>query len=153
MMLPESMKSWSKNDYPNSQYQQLQPLRDAIPRAAQVLWAGQSADSVWFLLNRPNYLSVTQTTGMLFSRPMALESARRARAIRQIVPERVFLDWEAADVLWLSVAQQQAICASGAIDYLVTPAELSQTVAVARVQPNSQASSGLKLSAYRCAKN
>jgi hypothetical protein len=56
------------------------PWRDVIPADSVVWVAGEpnAAGFVWFTLQRPSYLSVDQSAGVLFSRATAAEIRRRA---------------------------------------------------------------------------
>jgi hypothetical protein len=56
------------------------PWRERIPADASVWVAGarNSAGFVWFTLQRPNYVSVNQSAGVVFSRATAAEIRRRS---------------------------------------------------------------------------
>jgi hypothetical protein len=106
-----------------------------------VFW-GESPLSSWVLLNRPNYLSATQTSGMIFSRESALELQHRALALRDFVGPPTFLSWAGAGAhLSLSPEQLQGICRLAAFNYLVTSVDLG-------MQPVAALD---KLKLYRCA--
>lgn len=57
--------------------------RSAIPPDSNVLVvpAHNSASFAWFTLERPSYLSVDQSSGVVFSRATALEVVRRSRVL------------------------------------------------------------------------
>lgn len=55
------------------------PFQPFIPETAQVYWH-EAVASTWMLLKRPNYYSVHQGAGLLFSRDTAIEYARRRDA-------------------------------------------------------------------------
>jgi hypothetical protein len=60
--------------------------RRAIPPTANV-FVDDGSDSplfAWFTLRRPNYLSIDQSAGVVFSRKTALEIARRAEVLRPL---------------------------------------------------------------------
>ncbi len=61
--------------------------RTAIPAASNVLTLGvhNPAGFVWFTLGRPSYLSVDQSSGVVFSRATALEVLRRSQVLSPLV--------------------------------------------------------------------
>jgi hypothetical protein len=66
--------------------------RSAIPPTANVLIVPtrNSASFAWFTLERPNYLSVDQSAGVVFSRATALEIRRRSQVLLPIMKP----DWQ-----------------------------------------------------------
>jgi hypothetical protein len=66
--------------------------RNAIPPTSNVLMVptGKSASFAWFTLERPNYLSVDQSAGVVFSRATALEIRRRSQVLLPIMKP----DWQ-----------------------------------------------------------
>jgi len=69
------------HQFPPQQLARFGGFRERIPPGSNVFWP-ESPVAVWILLERPSYLSVIQTSGMVFSRPSALELERRADALR-----------------------------------------------------------------------
>jgi hypothetical protein len=66
--------------------------RRAIPPSANV-WvesAHNSAAFAWFTLERPSYLTVDQSSGVVFSRVTALEVRRRSQALQSVMDP----DWK-----------------------------------------------------------
>ena len=61
--------------------------RAAIPVASNVLTLGvhNPAGFIWFTLGRPSYLSVDQSSGVVFSRATALEVRRRSEVLSPLV--------------------------------------------------------------------
>jgi hypothetical protein len=59
-------------------YAQFADWRATIPPGVNVLWPSSPA-MVWFVLERPSYLSVVQSAGVIFSRNLAIEGMQRAR--------------------------------------------------------------------------
>jgi hypothetical protein len=59
-------------------------FKEAIPFDAVVYWEGNGAVYTWFLLNRSNYISETQTAGTVFNKGTAFEGARRAQHVSSI---------------------------------------------------------------------
>lgn len=57
---------------------------------APVLW-GATADQTWFLLREPAFVSLTQASGLLFSREQALEWRRRMDQVHGLVPDHGWL--------------------------------------------------------------
>lgn len=81
----------------NSQYEQA--LRDSfavwrehIPPGHDVMWTsedspwGDGATNTWLLLERPAFLSGTQSPNALFSRPAAIEMQARAQSLWGLLP-------------------------------------------------------------------
>jgi len=66
--------------------------RERIPPTANVYLynGGDSPLFAWFTLGRPNYLSVDQSAGVVFSRTTALEIERRAEVLRPLASP----DWQ-----------------------------------------------------------
>lgn len=64
-------------------YAEFADWRSSIPDgdAVLVLPAGNSAKFAWFTLQRPSYLTVNQSAGVVFSRVTALEVRRRAQVM------------------------------------------------------------------------
>ena len=137
-VLPETAKSWTAREYPPDQQARFATFRALIPEGSQVFWPA-SPVAAWLLLNRPSYLSVIQTSGMVFSRGSALELQRRANALDSIIPQGTFMSWTASGTgLELSRDQLARACNTREFDFLVTNAKLSAE-AVAFVPPTSGA--------------
>jgi hypothetical protein len=66
--------------------------RAAIPEASTVFVADKydSGSFVWFTLGRPNYLSIDQSAGVVFSRATALEIRRRSEILLPLMD----VDWK-----------------------------------------------------------
>ncbi len=145
---PLTWRSWSAREFPPQRFAQFAPLRAALPPDAEVLFP-ESPIATWLLLERPSYLSVIQTSGLVFSRAAAFEFARRAAALDPALPAQVFMGWNSGGtVLNPSLAQLRQTCALGAVEYLVTGADLGWP-ALAAVQRDS-ASAHAPLRLYHC---
>ena len=147
-LLPQTWATWTHREYPPPRIAQFAAWRERIPPGSNVLWP-ESPLGPWVLLNRPSYLSVLQTSGMVFSRNTALELQRRAVALASFVPQQTFLNWGGGGAnLALSPAQLRGVCGLALFDYLVTSADLGPASldAVSPVMP--PASHPLHL--YRC---
>ncbi len=124
--------------------------RELIPRGSDVFWAGDPLPT-WLLLERPSYLSQAQTSGLIFSRPAALEMARRASALGAGVSPAAFLQWQSDEnALGLGPKQLEQACSSSEFQYLVTSAKLDETVLAQVPREVWPVSGGLRL--YHCAK-
>jgi hypothetical protein len=66
--------------------------RNAIPPSANVYVANghDAAPFAWFTLQRPNYLSLDQSAGVVFSRATALEVQRRSQVLMPLMDQ----DWK-----------------------------------------------------------
>jgi hypothetical protein len=124
-------------------------FRARIPAGAEVFWA-DSPVSIWVLLDRPSYLSVLQTSGMVFSRATALELERRASALAAVLPPQSFLSWKAGFNPNLSVRELRGACRLAVFPYLVTSADLGWAPLETVPLESRWASGDLKL--YRCSK-
>ncbi len=146
-LLPETWIQWTVREYPQGRVAQFTPWRERIPPGSDVFWP-ELPMAAWMLLDRPSYLSVIQSAGIVFSRETAFELERRAIAIATIVPPNSFLGWNGpAAGLNLSVPQLQNLCGLAAFEFLVTNADLG--VAPAGFIPNNPSgSTGLRL--YHC---
>jgi len=146
-LLPQAWSQWTMREYPPQRVAQFAPWRERIPPGADVFWP-ESPVPTWLLLNRPNYLSVLQTSGMVFSRNTAVELQRRAAALTAVVPPATFLSWAGASNLELSLQQLQGACRLAAFEFLVTRADLGVEPLGFVPTGSSSGSSGLRL--YRC---
>lgn len=140
LLLPQTWNRWTAHEYSPQLIEEFAPWRNRIPSGAQVFWP-ESPPSTWVLLDRPNYLSLIQTSGMVFSRDAALEMQRRALALSPAIAPQSFLSWDASMSLRLSAQQARQACQTGEFQFLVTAADLG----VAPVDVLK----GLRL--YRCA--
>jgi hypothetical protein len=66
-----------------AQIQQFSDWRDAVPPGANVFVVPRyyTAGFTWFTLERPSYLSVDQSSGVIFSRATAVEVRRRSEVL------------------------------------------------------------------------
>lgn len=125
-LVPQTWHHWTALEYPPSQVARYAALRDRIPPGAEVFWP-ELPVGIWMLLNRPSYLSVIQTSGLMFSRRTALELNRRARALSPAVNPGTFLNWDSAGTgMMLSKQQLLQACSTGEFDFLVTGADLGR---------------------------
>jgi hypothetical protein len=146
-LAPQAWASWTARDYPPPRFAEFAPLRDLIPRGAQVFWA-ESPLGTWLMLDRPSYLSVAQTSGMVFSRPAALEMRRRAVALSSAFSPEAFLGFAAGGGMNVSPRQLEQACGTGEFPYLVTGAVLDAAPIAAVPAEFGPAAKSIKL--YRC---
>ena len=69
-----------------AQIEEFADWRDAIPRGDNVFIVPRyyTAGFAWFTLQRPSYLTVDQSSGVIFSRATAVEVRRRSEVLRPI---------------------------------------------------------------------
>ena len=147
-LLPYTWRNWSQTEYPPSLVARFSVLREHIPRGSDVFWPDLPLAS-WILLDRPSYISIVQTSGMVFSRPSALELKRRADALSATIPSAQFLNWSLGyPDTRLSGSQQTQICNSGAIEFLVTPAKLGMEPEAS--VPSLTGPDSKRIRLYRC---
>jgi hypothetical protein len=144
---PQTWKSWTTREYPPQQLARFSGFRESVPPGADVFWP-ESPLAVWVLLQRPSYLSVIQTSGMVFSRRSALELERRADALGGAIRPGSFMGWNAGAAMRLSQQQLKQTCDTGAFEYLVTAADLG-FAAIAEV-PAASGPATKKIRLYRC---
>jgi hypothetical protein len=146
-LLPFAWQGWTSRDYPERQSAALLRLRERIPRGAEV-FAPESPVETWALLGRPSYLSVLQTSGLVFSRAASLELDRRAKALKAYVSPDTFMSWgeSAATSLHLSREQLLGLCRTGEFAFLETSAQLGPEPDA--LVPGGPRSAPLRL--YRC---
>ncbi|HWS65311.1 MAG TPA: hypothetical protein VN325_21360 [Steroidobacteraceae bacterium] len=144
---PQTWKSWTTREFPPQQLAGFSGFRERIPPGADVFWA-ESPVAVWVLLQRPSYLSVIQTSGMVFSRRSALELERRANALGGAISSGSFMSWNAGTALTLSQQQLKQTCDTGAFEYLVTATDLG--VAPIAEVPSVSGPASKKIRLYHC---
>lgn len=104
--------------------------REAIPPSSNVLLipSGKSASFMWFTLERPSYLSVAQSAGVVFSRATALEVRRRSEVLMPLGDP----DWKILSSITAEKSQRLKVAsaaASAATSQPLTPDILVQVCA------------------------
>jgi len=146
-LIPHTWTSWTQRNYPPQRVAQFAVFRDLIPPGAEVAWL-ESPVGAWILLDRPSYLSVLQTSGLVFSFQGARELKRRSDALGPAIDPATFLDWEGAGTgMTLSRQQLRAACATGEFAFLVSAADLG-TAPAATVPSKGDSPGQIRL--YRC---
>jgi hypothetical protein len=147
-LFPHTWQSWSQREYPPSLLARYLVLREHIPPGTDVL----SPDlplAAWILLDRPSYISMAQTSGMVFSRATALELKRRADVLSSIIPRGQFLEWSAGGPgNGPSTSQLTQICAMGVVKFIVTANKLGMEPEASVRAPTGPDSKRIRL--YRC---
>ena len=146
-VLPQTWKSWTMHEFPPQQLARFGGFRERIPPGSNVFWP-ESPVAVWILLERPSYLSVIQTSGMVFSRRTALELERRADALGGAINSGSFMGWGAGTAMMLSQQQLKETCGTGEFQFLVTPTDLG-VESIAEV-PAAGGPASKKIRLYRC---
>lgn len=146
---PDAWRRWSQQQFPATLVARFAPWRALLPPATEVFWPESPLES-WVLLERPSYLSVTQTSGVMFSRAAALELQRRANALSAIAPASAWLRLLGGGAgIGPSARQLEEACATSEFQFLVTPARLSWRPVAEVPATVWHSSGGLRL--YRCA--
>jgi len=156
VLLPAVWQTAHLREFSRARIEQFAAARARLPERAEVFWPAAPL-GVWVLLQRPSFLSMLQTSGVVFSRASALELRRRAAALAPALEANAYLDWResTAEPDW-SDPQLRAACQSHVFDYLVVARDLGSG-AVAAVEPargpsDRRAPSGSDdLRVYRCA--
>jgi hypothetical protein len=91
VVLPESLRKPKTVGTP-AEIKEFSDWRTAIPPTSNVLVlpTKNSASFVWFTLERPSYLSLDQSAGVIFSRATALEVRRRSDVLSPLMDR----DWQ-----------------------------------------------------------
>ncbi len=148
VLLPNTWRSWSKKEYPPELDARYSVLREHIPPGTDVFWP-ELPLAAWILLDRPSYLSMAQTSGMVFSRPTAFELQRRADALAAIISPSQFLEWSAGGpAAETSISQLTRICDRGMVGFIVTAAKLGAEPEASIPSLTGPASKRIRL--YRC---
>jgi hypothetical protein len=147
VLLPPTWRSWTAREFPVRRTEQFAGVRTLIPPNAQVFWP-ESPVAVWTLLDRPSYLSVLQTSGMVFSRRTAIELERRAEALGTAVSPANFMSWSSGTGMSWSKQQLIDACKTGEFEFLVTSADLG-AAALASV-PAADGNPNRQIRLYRC---
>jgi hypothetical protein len=147
-LLPLTLQQWTVAEAPPQHAADYAVWRARIPVGAEVFWPEAPVQS-WLLLQRPSYLSIVQTSGIVFSRGAALEMQRRALALEGIVAPEAFLGWSTTGgSLNLSKDQLRRACDAGAFQYLVTRADLGPAPVAMIAEKGVMFASSRRL--YRC---
>jgi hypothetical protein len=147
-LLPATWAAWTNREFQPQRAAQFTAWRELIPPRSEVFWPESPVDT-WLLLDRPSYLSVIQTSGMVFSRKTAIELDRRAQSLRAAVAPQVFMNWNNAGTGFnLSASQLEQACKAGDFTFLVTGAKLSFEPLAIVLAPTGPANRQIGL--YRC---
>jgi len=147
-LTPDTWALWSQQQFSPALQARFAPWRALIPPGKDVFWS-ELALQTWVLLDRPSYLSVIQTSGVLFSRDAALEMQRRAIALGSVVPARQFLDLSGGGAGFGPPREQlERACATGEFDFLISGTRLSWNPMATLPKQVWRSSGGLAL--YRC---
>jgi hypothetical protein len=147
-LLPEVWAGWSQQKFPRAMQAQFAPWRALIPPGAEVFWS-ESGPEAWVLLDRPSYLSVVQTSGVVFSRAAALEMQRRALALSAVVPPTAFMNFSGGGAgIGPSREQLERACATGEVEFVVSGVALGWAPLATLPREVWHPSHGLRL--YRC---
>ena len=82
-MAPPTVDHWTLRAFSPSTYLDFGDWRATVPPGTEVLWLWNPV-STWLLLERPSYMSLSQSAGLLFSRELAIEIDRRTRVLEPL---------------------------------------------------------------------
>ena len=146
-LVPNTLHSWTSREYPNEQVARYTAFRKHIPSGSDVFWP-EAPVGVWLLLDSPSYISVIQTSGMVFSRQSALELNRRAHALSASVSPAAFMGGDSSGTgMTLSKMQLEQACATDEFAFLVTSVDLDRQPVEVIPTPGS---SSRRMRLYRC---
>jgi hypothetical protein len=147
-LLPPIGRLWTAQEYPPAMIDQFASWRAIIPPGAQVYWP-ESPMFSWVLLDRPNFTSSIQSSGVVFSRAATIELQQRAQALKGYIAPSSTMSWGLADSgPGLSSQGLQGICRLGVFDFLIAGADLDLELAALQPGKSPNDSKGSRL--YRC---
>jgi len=147
-LFPDARRRWTQTRFPPTLSAEFASWRALIPAGSNVFWSEAPLNS-WVLLDRPSYISVTQTSGVLLSRASAMELRRRAEALSAVVPPQAYLSFTGDGAgIGPSLLQLNRACETGEFEFLVTGARLPWRPVAQLPREVWHSSGGLRL--YRC---
>jgi hypothetical protein len=156
VLLPAVWQPVHFREFPRARIEQFAAARTRLPERAEVFWP-EAPLGAWVLLERPSFLSMLQTSGVVFSRASALELRRRAAALEPGMASSAYLVWRegAVEPDW-SDSQLRAACQTQVFDYLVTNRDLGSGAPAAVVPARGSSerrapSTADDLRIYQCA--
>lgn len=146
---PDTWRRWNSERFPPELVAQFASWRAQLPADAEVFWSEEPL-ATWVLLERPSYISVSQSAGVMFSRASAMELLHRAESLSNVVPVRSYLRFDEALGAGVGPSAQQLeqACTAEQLQFVVTGAKLPWAP-VARL-PHTMSNSLSALRLYRC---
>jgi hypothetical protein len=120
-------REFRSKPYTGEQHALFANWRSQIPRGVNVFWPG-SPVFVWFLLERPSYVSVSQLAGVIFSREVSLEGLDRIRSLGGLADEGAVLRRPGAtDPEFRPLTRELLFhaCRDERLGFVVSPVDLS----------------------------
>lgn len=147
-LFPDARRRWTRQQFPPGLSAGFASWRALIPAGSNVFWSEAPLNS-WVLLDRPSYISVAQTSGMLLSRASAMELRRRAEALSAVVPPQAYLSFTGDGAgIGPSPVQLNRACETGEFEFLITGARLPWRPVAQLPREIWHSAGGLRL--YRC---
>jgi hypothetical protein len=121
-------RTWLAIHYDDELKAAFDEWRERIPPGSDVMWAADTsmgadgAVGTWLLLERPSYISRTQTTTSLFSRAAAMEIRRRSQSLIGLLPDIESLYPKNAKIAVPESLSLLRVCESSSVRYIVTQA-------------------------------
>lgn len=85
-----TIDQWTQRAFAQSTLQAFADWREIVPAGTEVLWLWNPV-ATWLLLERPSYMSLSQSAGLLFSRQLAIEIDRRTRVLEPLGDKDVLI--------------------------------------------------------------
>ena len=147
---PDAWRRWSSQRFPPALVAQFAPWKALLPANAEILWSEEPL-STWVFLDRPSYISVSQSAGVMFSRPSAMDLLHRAQVLDHVAPVTSYLDFDSALGAGVGPSPEKLdkVCAALPSGFVVAYAPLSWQP-VAQLPKAAWHSLGA-LRLYRCA--
>lgn len=90
LMARPTMDQWTQRAFTQPTLGLFADWRKFVPAGTEVLWLWNPV-ATWLLLERPSYMSLSQSAGLLFSRPLAIEIDRRTRVLEPLGDKDVLI--------------------------------------------------------------
>jgi hypothetical protein len=159
-LLVSGWSNWAKVSYTPALLAKFAAWRALLPANAEVLWP-EAPVNTWFFLERPNYWSIQQVAGGVFSREKALLTAHRTQLVSAAAADAHILARNTmrgmatlgptipTGISRLNLAAMVALCVDPDLRFIVSPLSLAPT----RYPPIifDRSSSQGKLYLYGCA--
>ncbi len=147
---PDTWRRWSSQRFPPALVAQFAPWKALLPENAEIFWSEEPL-ATWVFLDRPSYISVSQSAGVMFSRTSAMDLLHRAQALDHVVPVTSYLDFDSALGAGVGPSPEQLdkVCAALPSGFVVAYAPLSWQPVAQLPEAAWHSLGALRL--YRCA--
>ena len=150
VIAPYAWATWTQTAYSTQRIAAFEPWRQVIPAGTEVLFPSGSTPpaNAWFLLQRASYWSLSQMSGMVFSKELTVLSTHREDTLGKL-PDRLEQIVKRDDDLSYDPANTLArLCAIRDLKFIASWQDLGPTPYPAMTPPDALPGRTLRL--YRC---